>query len=75
MNTVRMHREALGWSREALARRADVSSSFVYQLECKEETPTPGLDVSRRLAAALGVTVDVLFPVATPETAPVEGKA
>lgn len=67
MNTVRTHRDALGWSRETLGRKADVSASYVYQLEAQADDPEPatvGIDVARRLSEALGVPVDTLFPPA-----------
>lgn len=72
MNTVRPHREALGKSREALAVEARVSYSFVSQLEARAgraDEPTPGIDIARRLASALGCDVDALFPPADPTPA------
>lgn len=72
MNTVRTHRDALGWSREALGRKAEVSASYIYQLEAQGDDPEPttlGIDLARRLADALGVDVDILFPPAAPSSA------
>ena len=49
----RQHREALGLSRETLARRADVSTSMVLRLERDDSIPNgPAL---LRIAAALGI--------------------
>lgn len=65
MNTVRTHRKRLGWSRAELSVRADVSYAYISQLEARAESddaPKPGLDIARRLATALGVDVDALFP-------------
>jgi transcriptional regulator with XRE-family HTH domain len=80
MNTVREHREARGMSRETLAVRASVSYSYISQLEARagrDDEPTPGIDVARRLAEALGVSDAVLFPpatVAAEAPSPVEAK-
>lgn len=43
-----------------LAVAADVSLSYLYILESGESLP--GLDVARRLARALGTTIDAIWP-------------
>lgn len=64
MNRIQKVRTAKGLRREDLASRAEVSYSYVRQLEMPNP-PTPGLDVCRRIAEALGVTVDELWPAET----------
>lgn len=51
-------------SQEALARKAGCALATVQRVE-HGETRHPTLDVARRIAAALGCTVDDLWP---PET-------
>lgn len=65
--TPRQRREALGLSREALARLADVSLSTINRFEL--EGHIPGALVLRRIARALGATVEDLLPPA-PEPQP-----
>lgn len=67
-NRLRERREALGLRRERVAADADMTVQHLRLLE--RGMHRPSLDLSRRLAHALGTTVDDLFP---PEalTAPV----
>lgn len=55
--------------REDLASLADISHDYTYKLEAGKATP--GLEIARRVAAALGSTVDEVFP-ADPEAALVD---
>lgn len=55
----------MGLRREDLAARAGISYQYVRVLE-SAAPPTPGLEVARRIAAALGVTVDELWPEEAP---------
>ena len=57
--TLKRLREARGWSREELARRAKLSRMYVWKLEAKRADPTVG--VVRRLARALRVPVGRLL--------------
>ncbi len=50
--TIRHLREKKGWSLTALAERAGVSRSYLYQIEQGESTPTE--DKIQKLAGALG---------------------
>jgi len=61
MSRLKKHRERSGLRREDLASRAGISLSYVLKLE-SDDPPTPGLDIARRVAEALGVTVDEVFP-------------
>ena len=47
-------------SQPMLSIAAKVSPSYVYLLEARRVTPS--LEVARRIAKALGVTVDEAFP-------------
>lgn len=72
MNTVREHREALGFSREAVAVKASVSYSYISQLEARagrDDEPEPGVNIARRLARVLKTTLDKLFPEPEPAIA------
>ena len=62
-------RELRGWSRTELARRAEVSHTLVTLIE-QGKRPNPTLGVLRKLAAALGVTLDMLAGDSEGETEP-----
>lgn len=49
--------------RQEFAFMAGISEAYTYKLESGEATP--GLEIARRVADALGVTVDEAFPPAT----------
>jgi transcriptional regulator with XRE-family HTH domain len=53
------HRERLGWNQSELARRSGVPSQVISRLESGTRTGLT-LDVARRLARALGVSLDAL---------------
>lgn len=61
MNRLKEQREALGLRREDVASKADISYDYVRRLEAPDP-PTPGLAIARRIADALGTTVDDVFP-------------
>lgn len=66
-HAVRIWREHRGLSRQALAERAGVGRSYLVEIEGRKK---PGSVMAyRRLAKALGVTVDDLLPVEDGETA------
>jgi DNA-binding XRE family transcriptional regulator len=52
-------REAIGWTRNRLAREAGVESSVVYRLE--DGTRGCGIPTAWKLAVALGTTVDAMI--------------
>lgn len=60
---IKEHRQALGLSQEATANRARISVRYYRLLEAGESTPS--LPIARRVAGALGVDVDAVWP---PET-------
>ena len=69
MSRLRQVREGKGLRREDLASLAGISYQYVRVLE-SDAPPTPGLEIARRVADALGVTVDDIFPSAAPVVAP-----
>ncbi|MCX6702982.1 MAG: helix-turn-helix transcriptional regulator [Candidatus Wolfebacteria bacterium] len=58
--TIRKYRQAKEMSQEALARAADLSLPTVVKIE-SGETPNPSIDTVKKLAAALGVSIDELL--------------
>ena len=58
---VRVWREYRGLKGKELAQMAGIEQSYVSQIEKGKRTGS--LDVMRRIAGALGVTLDDLFPV------------
>lgn len=60
MNRLRQMREARGWSQLELARRARVAPQDISALETGKKYPFPGW--RRRLAEALGVSEEEVFP-------------
>lgn len=59
-NRVRMVRERKGLSMSELSRRANVSISHLFHIEHGRADAT--LSVGRKIAAALGSSLDELFP-------------
>lgn len=59
------YRAAAGLTQQRLAERADVSISYLAQLERERSVPT--IEVARRIASALGATVDDLWPMPVEE--------
>lgn len=55
-------REAAGLSRGQLARRAEISETYVFRLE-KRERKAPTALIANRLAAAVGVRPEDLWPL------------
>jgi HTH-type transcriptional regulator / antitoxin HipB len=55
--TVRLRREELGWSQRQLAERAGMTQPGIARFEAGGTTPT--LPLLERLAAALGLTLNV----------------
>jgi len=56
---LRAARLAAGFSQRRMAEKADICLSFLSRLE--RGVKSPGLKVARRLAAALGSTIDAVF--------------
>jgi transcriptional regulator with XRE-family HTH domain len=57
---VRECRYAKGWGPDELASRAEISRTALYQIECGK-TETPRASTLRRIAQALGVSIEVLL--------------
>lgn len=62
-NNLRSLRLAAHLSQEGLARRADLSMMTIHRVE---NGRTPTLSTARKIAAALGVPLDEVFPELTP---------
>lgn len=59
---IRRLRTELGWSQEKLAEKAEISPSYVTQIELGNRSPS--IDIIEKIAIALGIEYRVLF---TPE--------
>lgn len=57
--TIRKYRQDKEMSQEALARAADLSLPTIVKIE-SGETPNPSIDTVKKVAAALGVSIDDL---------------
>jgi len=58
--TVRGYRHERGMSQEALARAANLSFPTIVKIE-SSETPNPTINTVKKIADALGVSVDKLL--------------
>ena len=59
---IRILRTELGWSQEKLAEKAEISPSYVTQIELGNRSPS--IDIIEKIAIALGIEYRILF---TPE--------
>ncbi|MBR4599857.1 MAG: helix-turn-helix transcriptional regulator [Treponema sp.] len=59
---IRRLRTELGWSQEKLAEKAEISPSYVTQIELGNRSPS--IDIIEKIAIALGIEYRILF---TPE--------
>ena len=57
---IRKYRQEKNMSQEALARAAYLSLPTVVKIE-SGETPNPGIDTVKKIAAALGISIDKLL--------------
>ena len=57
--TVRKYRQDKEMSQEALARAANLSLPTIVKIE-SGETPNPSIDTVKKIAAALGMSIDDL---------------
>ena len=64
-NSLKVQREARGWSQDELATRAQLSRSEVSAIETGRVTPSTA--AAMKLARALGVLVEQLFTLGEPE--------
>ena len=58
--TIRKYRQEKEMSQEALARAADLSLPTIVKIE-SGETPNPSIDTVKKIAVALGVSIDDLI--------------
>jgi len=58
--TIRRYRQEKEMSQEALARAANLSLPTIVKIE-SGETPNPSIDTVKKIAAALGISVDELI--------------
>mgnify|MGYP001561329759 FL=1 len=58
--TIRKYRQAKEMSQEALARAADLSLPTIVKIE-SGETPNPTIDTVKKIAKALGISLDDLM--------------
>lgn len=58
-------RRAKGWSQAQVAKEAGISDTHIAQLETGVREPS--MRVARKLAAVLGVSVDILFGQCEPD--------
>jgi len=56
-DTIKTLREGKGWTQDELARKVGVARSYISLLECRQRHNI-SWDILRRLADALGVTLD-----------------
>lgn len=56
---IKILREKRGWNQRELARMAEVDHAWIYRLETGERHNI-SLDAAKRLARALGVSLDIL---------------
>lgn len=70
MSRLRELRVAKGWSLDELCRRSGVSRSHLWEIEARRRSPS--VEIGRKIANALGVTLDELFPESEP--APASGE-
>lgn len=63
---LRIRRKHLGLRIEVVAAMADISAAYLYLMESGKYR-NPSLRVARRIAACLGVSVDLLWPPETKE--------
>jgi transcriptional regulator with XRE-family HTH domain len=58
--SIAARRNALGWSQNELARRAEVNHPTLYKIETGQR-PNPSISVVVRIARALGTTAEALY--------------
>jgi len=59
-NKIKDYRKAIDLTQEELAKKSQVSTRAIQNYERGERRP--GIDTARRIAEALGQTVDEVFP-------------
>ena len=60
-NNVRFYRKKMHYTQETLAEKADISISYIKQIESGKEYKNISLSVMQKLAKVLGVNVKALF--------------
>lgn len=60
-NNIRFYRKKLHYTQEVLAEKADISISYIKQIESKKEFKNLSLSVMQKIAKTLNVTIQQLF--------------
>ena len=60
-NNIRFYRKRLHYTQEQLAERADISISYIKQIESGKEYKNISLSVMQKLAKTLNVNIQQLF--------------
>ncbi len=62
-NNIRFYRKKMHYTQETLAEKADISISYVKQIEAGKEYKNISLSVMQKLAKTLNVNVKSLFTI------------
>lgn len=62
-NNVRFYRKKLHYTQEILAEKADISISYIKQIESRKEYKNISLSMMQRLAKTLNVSIQQLFTI------------
>lgn len=62
-NNVRLYRRKMGYTQENLAEKADISISYIKQIESRKEYKNISLSVIQKIAKTLNVSLQMLFSV------------
>lgn len=62
-NNVRFYRKKLHYTQEILAEKADISISYIKQIESRREYKNISLSMMQKLAKTLNVSVQQLFTI------------
>lgn len=62
-NNIRFYRKKLHYTQETLAEKADISISYIKQIESRKEYKNISLSMMQRLAKTLNVSVQQLFTI------------
>lgn len=60
-NNIRFYRKKRHYTQEVLAKKADISISYIKQIESGKEYKNISLSVMQKLSKALNVTIQKLF--------------
>ena len=60
-NNIRFYRKKMHYTQEILAEKADISISYIKQIESQKEFKNISLSVMQKLAKTLNVSLQMLF--------------